>query len=155
MENRRLDGSIARQVTARQIMVLVDTNVLIDVFEKDPQWSEWSVRQLRAQAQTEPLVINGIIYAELAGAFSSIETLDAAVDGLQLQLLPLSRPALFLAGKAYTLYRRRGGGKNQILGDFVIGAHASVLGAKLLTRDRGRYASYFPKLRLITPATTH
>lgn len=136
-------------------MVLVDTNVLIDVFENDSEWADWSVRQLRAQAQTDPLVINGIVYAELSCAFQSIETLDAAVDGLQLQLLPLPRPALFLAGKAYRVYRGRGGGKSQILGDFMIGAHAAVLGAKLLTRDRTRYASYFPKLRLITPSTTH
>jgi predicted nucleic acid-binding protein len=37
------------------------------------------------------------------------------------------------------------------LPDFYIGAHAAIMGYTLLTRDKGRYATAFPTLRLITP----
>lgn len=82
-------------------MVLVDTNVLVDVWQNDLEWSAWSVAQLRAQAQVHELAINPIIYAELSLSFKSIETLDARVRDLGLLLLELSRAALFLAGQAF------------------------------------------------------
>jgi predicted nucleic acid-binding protein len=40
-----------------------------------------------------------------------------------------------------------------VLPDFFIGAHATVTGMSLVTRDRGRYRSYFPIVELITPET--
>ena len=132
-------------------MVLVDTNVLIDVFQADPQWKEWSLRQLRQQAQLHELVINPVIYAELALAFADIDELDQAVDKMELEVLALSRPALFLAGKAFAKYRGRGGKRPSVLADFFIGAQAAVLRCPVLTRDVARYKSYFPGVELITP----
>lgn len=132
-------------------MLLVDTNVLVDVLEDDPQWADWSIRQLRAQSQVFALTINPIIYAELSSAFRTIEALDAAVSRLRLEWQELSRPALFLAGKAFSSYRKRGGQKTQVLADFFIGAQAAVHSCPILTRDSRGYASYFPGVRLITP----
>lgn len=132
-------------------MLLVDTNVLIDVLENDPEWAEWSLRQLRQRAQLTPLAINPIIYAELSVAFSSIEALNEAVDTMQLRHLELPRPALFLAGKAFTRYRQQGGAKSNVVADFFIGAHAAVAGLPLLTRDTRRYRAYFPTVELIAP----
>ncbi len=124
-------------------MVLVDTNVLIDVLEDDPQWSDWSIHQLRAQATIRRLVINPVVYAELSTAFSTIEALDRAIDGLGLALIEIPRPALFLAGKAFVRYRRQGGRKRNVLPDFFIGAHAAVSGCLILTRDARSYDTYF------------
>lgn len=132
-------------------MLLVDTNVLVDVLEDDPQWADWSIRQLRAQSKIHPLAINPIIYAELSLTFSTVEALDETVEALGLVVKELPRPALFLAGKAYTRYRRQGGHKNNVLADFFIGAQAAVLGWPLLTRDARRYQAYFPSVALITP----
>ncbi len=132
-------------------MILVDTNVLIDVLEDDPEWADWSITQLRAQSHAHALVINPIIYAELSLTFSTVEMLDAVVDNLGLKMIEISRPALFLAGKAFTQYRRKGGGKSSVLADFFIGAQAAVMGWPLLTRDTRRYQTYFPKVKLITP----
>jgi predicted nucleic acid-binding protein len=132
-------------------MLLVDTNVLIDVLENDPQWADWSIAQLRAQSQIHRLAINPIIYAELSLAFSRYEVLDQMVNQLELTLLELPRPALFLAGKAFVRYRRLGGAKSNVLGDFFIGAHAAVSGLPVLTRDTRRYATYFPSVKLIAP----
>jgi len=132
-------------------MLLIDTNVLIDVLEDDPEWADWSIAQLRAQSKVHPLTINPIIYAELSLAFTKVEALDKAIENLGLTISELPRPALFLAGKALAKYRRQGGKANNVLADFFIGAHAAVLGCPLLTRDARRYQSYFPSIKLITP----
>ncbi len=131
--------------------LLVDTNVLLDVLQDDPQWAEWSLSQLRAQSQVHGLAINDVIYAELSLSFVSVRSLDAVVARLRLQVEALPRPALFLAGKAFLQYRRRGGTKTQVLPDFFIGAQAAVNGWPMLTRDATRYRSYFPTLQLLTP----
>jgi hypothetical protein len=135
-------------------MILVDTNVLIDVLQDDPQWAEWSVAQLRAQSKVHELAINAIVYAELSLAFARAEEVDDAVTRLELKLLEIPRPALFLAGKAFLAYRKAGGARSNVLPDFFIGAHAAVAGMAILTRDTRRYASYFPKVKLLIPATS-
>ena len=133
------------------MMLLVDTNVLVDVLENEPEWADWSINQLRAQSKVHPLAINPVIYAELSLTFSTVEALDETIGNLGLAVLELPRPALFLAGKAFVRYRRRGGKKSNVLADFFIGAHAAVLGCPVLTRDARRYQTYFPSVALITP----
>ena len=132
-------------------MVLVDTNVVVDVWQDHAQWYDWSAAQLRAQAQVHELAINPIIYAELSLSYDSIDTLDARVADLELALRELPRAALFLAAHAFRKYRRAGGSKSGVLPDFFIGAHAAVLGCAILTRDAARYRSYFPTVELLTP----
>ncbi|MGH8403776.1 MAG: type II toxin-antitoxin system VapC family toxin [Gammaproteobacteria bacterium] len=132
-------------------MVLVDTNVLVDVLTNDPQWADWSIQQLRAQSQLHDLLINAVIYAELSLTFGSVGDLDETVDGMGLILNEMPRPALFLAGKAFVRYRREGGRKNNVLADFFIGAHAAILRCPILTRDVKRYHRYFPSVVLIVP----
>lgn len=132
-------------------MLLVDTNVLVDVLEDDPHWAAWSIAQLRAQAQLHALAINPVIHAELSLTFDSHGALDDALSGMEIQLAELPRPALFLAGKAFVRYRREGGPRQNVLADFFIGAHAAVMRWPLLTRDAGRYRGYFPTVELITP----
>jgi len=135
-------------------MLLVDTNVLIDALENDPQWAEWSVSQLRAQSKIHQLAINPVIYSELSLAFSTVEALDQTIAELGLTIIDIPRPALFLAGKAFVRYRRQGGNKGNVLGDFFIGAHAAVSDYPILTRDTRRYASYFPGVALIAPVAS-
>lgn len=132
-------------------MLLVDTNVLVDVLEDDPEWADWSISQLRAQSKISRLAINPVIYAELSLTFSTAEALDATIGELGLELIEIPRPALFLAGKAFVRYRRQGGQRSNVLPDFFVGAHASVADYSLLTRDAQRYRSYFPTIRLISP----
>ena len=66
-------------------------------------------------------------------------------------MVTISRPALFLAGKAYLQYRSAGGMRTGVLADFFIGAHAAVEELPLLTRDVRRYRRYFPTVVLIAP----
>ncbi|MFD2051831.1 type II toxin-antitoxin system VapC family toxin, partial [Mesorhizobium calcicola] len=129
-------------------MTLVDTNVLLDLVTDDPNWADWSVAQLEAASLNGPLLINDAVYAELAVRYISIEDLEAFLDAAGLEMAPMPRAALFLAGKVFTQYRRSGGSRTGVLPDFFIGAHAAVGRLPLLTRDAGRYRTYFPSLNL-------
>ena len=131
--------------------MLVDTNVLVDVLKDDPEWADWSIGQLRKQSRVHRLIINPVIYTELSLTFSTVEALDEVLAGMQLPVVEMPRSALFLAGKAFAQYRRRGGTKGNVLADFFIGAHAAVAGWPVLTRDGRRYQSYFPTVNLVMP----
>jgi len=132
------------------LLVLVDTNVLVDVLQNDPQWAGRSIAQFRTQSKLHALAINPVIYAEISLSFSTIEALDDVVVTMALDLREIPRPALFLAAKAFAQYRRRGG-KAQVLPDFFVGAHAAVEGWPLLTRDASRFRTYFPTLEVVAP----
>jgi hypothetical protein len=110
-------------------MVLVDTNVILDVATEDPRWSDWSRTQLVHWLDAGPVVINAIVYGDRA----------------------IPREAAFLAARAHAAYRERGGTRTMILPDFLIGAHALVENLALLTRDGRRSRQAFPGLKLITP----
>ena len=133
--------------------LLVDSNILLDIFEDDMQWADWSETTLQHYATSHTPTINPIIYAEVSIGFARIEDLEAALAGCGIQMLALPKEALFLAGKAFLTYKKRGGTKHSPLPDFFIGAHAAVSGFSLLTRDAARYHSYFPGVPLITPTT--
>lgn len=133
--------------------VLVDSNVLIDVAQRDPQWFVWSSSILARLGEASRLVINPIILAEVSASFASPLELEAALPSEYFQRESLPWEAAFLAGKCFVEYRRRGGQKRSPLPDFYIGAHAMVRGYRLLTRDPIRYRTYFPSLEILAPET--
>lgn len=130
---------------------LVDSNVLIDVIEGGLAWSKRSEVALEQVGSMGPVVINPVIYAEVSVRYEDTDELDLdlPVDLFQREQLPWS--AAFLAGKAFTDYRQRGGRRRSPLPDFFIGAHAAVTGMRLLTRDETRYRTYFPTVELVVP----
>jgi predicted nucleic acid-binding protein len=129
--------------------VLVDSNVILDILTNDQRWLMWSSQALEDAAEQGPIFINSVIYAEISARFDRIEDVDESL--VDFQYLEVPRAACFLAGKCFLKYRRSGGAKTSPLPDFFVGAHAMVGGLPLLTRDRGRYQSYFPKLKIIAP----
>jgi len=130
--------------------VIVDTNILLDIYTQDKIWEGRSAAAVASAADAAVLVINPIIYAELSVGMERIEELDEFL-GSDFRRDPLPWEAAFLAGKAFITYRRRGGIKSAPLPDFYIGAHAAVQGMRVLTRDAGRYISYFPAVKIIEP----
>lgn len=132
-------------------MILIDTNVLLDLVTDDPRWAEWSQQQLDAAALRDRLAINPIVYAEFSSRFHRIEDLDAMLDSVAIVVAEMPREALFLAGQVFKTYRSRGGSRTSVLPDFFIGAQAAVLGATLITRDARRYRTYFPTVELVAP----
>jgi len=132
-------------------MILVDSNVIIDVLTEDPVWLAWSEAALRDAVDHDEVAINPIIYAEIASGFTTTAELDRHLGAAAFRRLALPFEAGFAAGRAFVEYRRRGGARTSPLPDFYIGAHAAVSGLKLLTRDARRYRGYFPELPLISP----
>ena len=132
--------------------ILVDSSTILDIFEDDPTWSEWSVTTLDQCGDT-PLLINPIIYAEVAIGFERIEELEHAIHRAGFRLVPLPREAAFLAGKALAHYgHSHPTATTSILPDLLIGAHAATTALPLITRNPQRVARHFPTVRLITPA---
>ncbi len=131
-------------------MILVDTNVFVDVIHRDPIWLDWSLREL-SKATQNTILTNFVVYAELHTHDTAGPHIDAFLEKLGVQVVDLSRPAAQMAAHAFKQYRQRGGTKTGVLPDFFIGAHAQADGHKLLTRDAGRYKTYFPKIKLICP----
>jgi hypothetical protein len=132
-------------------MTLVDSNVLLDVATRTPEWWQWSLGQLDLAAINGPVVINDVIYAEISARYPSVDVVDSVIRDAGVDLVPIPRSALFLAGKAYLRYRAAGGVRTGVLSDFFIGAHAAAEQLPLLTRDVRRYRSYFPTVELIAP----
>ena len=132
-------------------MKLFDTNVLLDIATADPTWLAWSENQFRTIAAQGPILINPIIYAELAPAFTSAADLNKWLDPAIFRRLPLPYPAGWIAAQAFLKYRRGGGAKTSPLPNFYIGAHAEIEKWTLVTRDAARYRTYFPNVALITP----
>jgi len=132
-------------------MIMIDSNVLLDLMTEDMRWLSWSAEAVEKAADRFRLVINPIIYAEVSIRYSRIEDLEAALPRTLLDREAIPYEAAFLAGKCFLAYRQQGGTKQSPLPDFFIGAHAAVAGYRLLTRDAARYRSYFPRLSLIAP----
>jgi predicted nucleic acid-binding protein len=132
--------------------VLIDSNVLLDIITEDPCWARRSAETIEIAANQFRLIINPVIYAEVSVCYSRIEELEAVLpkDHFIREAVPYE--AAFLAGKCFSIYRQRKGTKRSPLPDFFIGAQAAVAGYRLLTRDIGRYRTYFPKVSLIAPA---
>lgn len=138
-------------MTEQQPGTLVDSNVLLDLFTEDPTWCAWSSTRIAEALDRGPVLINQVVYGEVAHRFSTIEGLDEVLTADRFVRGNLPWAAAFLAAACYREYRRRGGQRTAILPDFFIGAHAAVLRVRLLTRDATRYRTYFPTIELIAP----
>lgn len=132
-------------------MILIDSNVLLDLYDDGSEWHLWSASSLVAAANDAPLIIDPIIYAEVSINFKTPAEFDAAFPPEDFLRRALPFAAAFIAGKAHVEYRRRGGVRAATLPDFFIGAHALVAGYKILTRDPRRFRRYFPDVELIAP----
>src|SRR3974377_1883644 len=134
-------------------MMLVSSNVLLDVVTDQHVWGDWSQDQLEQAALKGSLVINDVIYAEVSTRYETIEAVESMLLDLKIEVVPIPREAFFVAGKAFLQYRAAGGIRTGVLPDFFVGAHAAVEQLPLLTRHPSRYRSYFSGIALITPNT--
>jgi predicted nucleic acid-binding protein len=132
-------------------MTLVDTNVLIDILSGNPVWFEWSAASLEGRGHYGAMFVNDIIFAELSVRMASVAEVEQALGELNVKLARMPTEPLFSAGKAFGRYRAAGGVRTGVLPDFFIGAHAEIAEWPILTRDAGRYRTYFPDVDLIAP----
>jgi predicted nucleic acid-binding protein len=132
-------------------MILVDSNIWIDLIQRDSVWFDWSLEQTQRARAAKLAVINPVIYAELAATYDTAQELATFIRASKVGVKPLSQDCAYLAGRAFLDYRKRKGAKSGVLPDFFIGAQAQTEGWKILTRDAARYNTYFPSVRLICP----
>ncbi|MBA5802594.1 type II toxin-antitoxin system VapC family toxin [Rhizobium changzhiense] len=132
---------------------LVDTNILVDLAVVGSDWHGWSRRKMLDVFKDGPVLINPIIYSEFSVRYDDVDEVDRLLSQDEFRRENLPWPAAFAAAAAFRLYRRAGGGRERILPDFFIGAHAAIRGYRILTRDPSGYRSYFPSVDLITPET--
>jgi predicted nucleic acid-binding protein len=132
-------------------MILIDSSVLIDLLEKTPEWFAWSTEQLFAAASRDQLGINALVYAEIARTFANSSEQNDFLKQVGITYLNIPAAAAFAANSAHKTYRASGGTKAATLPDFFIGAHASVEGFTLMTRDAKRIHTYFPNVPKISP----
>lgn len=134
-------------------MILVDSNVIIDVINREPEWMPWSLDQIARNAARRRTLVNEIVLAEVAPAMGSLLLFYQEIGALGIGFESISDEAAFVAGEAFRTYRMtKLGGNKSILADFLIGGHAEALGATILTRDPRFYRSYFPKVPIIAPS---
>jgi predicted nucleic acid-binding protein len=134
------------------MITAIDTNILLDILVPNEQFYERSAEALEASAMAGALVIADIVYAELSVHFGTQRECDGFLDSNHIRVQPLTRDALFLASRAWRMYRRQGGKRSRILADFLIGAHGQKQADRLLSRDRGFYAALFPDLKMFDPS---
>ncbi len=135
-------------------MILVDSNVMIDILDRDPTWFEWSVAQLENAAGLGRVIINPLVVAEVAPQYGELDDFLSRMTAMVIGVEVLDAQAAYHAGQAFQHYRRTriAGGHKAIVADFLIGGHAQSLGATILTRDPRFYRAYFPSVPLITPS---
>ena len=134
-------------------MIMVDTNIAVDLLEGESRWSGWSREALLSALEAGAVVASAVVVGELAPRFEEAEDALVALSDFGIGAVSLDSVSAYWAGAAHARYRKAGGGRERILADFFIGAHALKSGAALLTRDIRRYRTYFPELILITPET--
>lgn len=136
-------------------MILVDSNIVIDIFTNDPRWMRWSRASVEAATATERTAVNQVVIAEVAPQFASLQLFLDRLKLVEVEIADLTNDAAYLAGMAFLKYRRRKQSgmemTKSIIADFLIGGHAEIEGAAILTRDPRFYRTYFPSVRLITP----
>ena len=135
------------------MQTIPDSNVVLDVIGRPTQWQDWSSKRLLQCYASGALVINQIVYAEIASELDSQSALDEVLSFLRISKENVPFESCFSAGHAHRGYRRSGGMRDRVLPDFLIGAHAAAKGYRILTRDGARYRKYFPQVEVIAPDT--
>jgi len=134
------------------VITAVDTNVLLDIFGADPVFGRRSGLALRRCVAEGRLVACDVVWAETASFFESPEAAVDALIRLGVQFLPGNEEGALAAAVAWREYRRRGGRRDRVAADFLIGSHAATTADRLLTRDRGFYRAYFDALTVLDPS---
>ena len=139
-------------------MILVDSNILIDLFSNDRQWMKWSRDRLAECGTDDQLAINQIVVAEVAPQFAQLQDFLDWIATFNLSLLELDLESAYCGGSAFNAHRERRRASPEtgksIIADFLIGGQAMTLGAAILTRDPRFYRTYFPTVPLISPEKT-
>jgi predicted nucleic acid-binding protein len=132
-------------------MIAVDSSVLIDISTSDPSFVDASYVALRDAVSQDDVVMCDAVVAELCASVDKVEETLEALSDLGVRFLAINEQAAIRAGFMQRRYRDRGGRRDRVVSDFLVGAHALMQCGTLLTRDSGFYRDYFKGLKIINP----
>ena len=133
------------------MITAVDTSVLLDVFGGDAQHGPASAAALRTCLKQGKLIACDVVWAEVIAFFASADSGGDVMNRLGVEFSSLEHKAALTAGEIWREYRARGGKRQRVVADFLIGAHAMIQADRLLSHDRGFYRAYFKKLNVLGP----
>jgi predicted nucleic acid-binding protein len=134
------------------MITAVDSNVLLDVFGANQEYGAASAAALDRCAAEGSLVASAVVWSETAAAFAEASVFQRAMRDLGVSFSPLTEAAANRAARQWLSYRHRGGRRDRITSDFLVGAHALECAERLLTRDRGFFRQYFSGLQVVDPS---
>ena len=154
--------------------LIVDTNVLVSIYSGTPNIGRRYAELLGDLSAKYNLVIPKLVYGELSLIFSDSKQLNNFLSDTGIIIGDIEPEAYLLAAKRWDNYNKRRlficqrcGKKldklicrecddeikirQHILTDFIIGAYAlQTAEQKIITSDKGHYATYFPELAIVT-----
>lgn len=138
------------------MVTAIDTNVLSSLLRGTEDEAAHAGERLQQAARESELIVSAPVFAELSAVPGADEAyVERFLKSIRVEVdWQLSEAAWRHAAAAYRGYvlRRReqkdDAGPRRILADFIIGAHAVVSRARLLTFDEGHYRAAFPELEL-------
>ena len=153
-------GVVARRTTlvatdqgGEPVITAVDSSVLLDVLLDDPVHRAASLAALRKARGEGPLVACPVVWAEVCAAARGTPDVGALLVAAGISFDPFDQACARKAGEIWAVYRAAGGKRERLIPDFLVGAHALVKGACLLSRDRGFFRVYFKGLTVVEPGT--
>jgi predicted nucleic acid-binding protein len=136
-------------------MTAVDTNVLIGLFNEDDSFNLPAKQALKKALAKGKIVIAAPVFVELSAMPNEDGwSLDAFLHKVHIEVDWLLEEQVWreaASANAKYVSRRRKNFKfpRRIAADFLIGAHALVRGAELITFDQRTFRTSFPNLKLI------
>jgi predicted nucleic acid-binding protein len=132
-------------------MIAVDSSVLVDVLADDPDFAGASETCLGEALGAGDVVVCAAVVAEIHTLLADSESTMEGLSTLGIRYLATSEQAAVRAGHMQRRFRDRGGQRERVVADFLIGAHALLQCDALLTRDAAFFRDYFKGLKVIEP----
>ena len=132
-------------------MIAVDSSVLLDMLTEDPKFASASARAIEEALGSGGVVVCDAVVAEVQTMLATSESAMDVLNDLGLHYQPTTEHAAVRAGFMQRRFRDRGGRRERVVADFLIGAHALLQCGGLITRDAGIFRDYFKGLKVIVP----
>ncbi len=135
-------------------MIALDSSVLFDILIGDPVYSEASEICIGDALAREDVVVCDAVVAEVQAMLDTSISLMDTLTSLGIRYLPTQEAAAMRAGHMNKRFRARGGKRERVVADFLIGAHALLQCDGLITRDEGFFRDYYKGLKVVVPKTS-